>query len=66
RRGPEQARARASEVVAEARRQAERTARETERVLRVHGEVWDGMRAQMDTVQDSITALTGRAARVPQ
>ncbi|MEU2880391.1 hypothetical protein G3I64_13115, partial [Streptomyces sp. SID8499] len=63
---PEQARARAAEVLAEARRQAERTARETERVLRAHGEMWDDMRAQMDTVQDSITTLTGRAAWVPQ
>jgi hypothetical protein len=29
-------------------------------VLREHGEAWDDVRAQMDTVQDSITTLTGQ------
>ncbi|MYR59539.1 cellulose-binding protein, partial [Streptomyces sp. SID625] len=56
-----EARARAAEVLDAARLSAERIARETERVLREHGELWDDVRAQMDTVQSDITTLTGRA-----
>ncbi|MFJ9247792.1 cellulose-binding protein [Streptomyces sp. NPDC101776] len=53
---------RADEVVAEARVRAERVARDTERVLREHGETWDDVQAHMDHVRSSLTALTGRAA----
>ncbi|MBK3647358.1 cellulose-binding protein, partial [Streptomyces sp. MBT33] len=55
----EEARARAAEILAEARLQEERIARETERVLREHGERWDDVQAQMDFVRSSLTALTG-------
>lgn len=61
RHGQEDAAARAAEVLAEARVREERIARETERVLREHGERWDDVRAQMDHVRSSLTALTGRA-----
>ncbi|GHD95721.1 cellulose-binding protein [Streptomyces naganishii] len=60
RRAPDLGRARAAEVLADARLRAERISQETERVLREHGEMWDDVREQMDTVQSSITALTGR------
>jgi hypothetical protein len=49
-------------VVAQARVRAERIARDTERVLREHGETWDDVQAHMDHVRSSLTALTGRAA----
>jgi hypothetical protein len=62
RRLQEQADSRAAEVVAEARGRAERVARDTERVLREHGETWDDVQAHMDHVRNSLTALTGRAA----
>jgi hypothetical protein len=61
RRLQEEARARAAEVLAQARVEEERIARETERVLREHGERWDDMQAQMDHVRNSLAALTGRA-----
>ena len=51
----------AAEILAEARLRADRIARETERVLREHGELWDDMRAQMDSVQSRITALRSSA-----
>lgn len=57
----EDAGARAGELVAEARVSEERIARETDRVLREHGERWDHVRAHMDHVQSSLTSLTGRA-----
>ncbi|MCX4990400.1 MULTISPECIES: cellulose-binding protein [unclassified Streptomyces] len=57
----EDAAARAAELLAEARVQEERIARETERVLREHGERWDDVRAHMDHVRSSLTSLTGRA-----
>ncbi|MGW5477948.1 cellulose-binding protein [Streptomyces sp. NPDC004008] len=56
------AQARAAELVAEARLREDRIARETERVLREHGEMWDGVQAQMDHVRNSLAMLTGRAA----
>ncbi|WP_043684940.1 coiled-coil domain-containing protein [Streptomyces xylophagus] len=62
RRRQEEAGERAAEVVAEARVRAERVARDTERVLREHGETWDDVQAHMDHVRSSLTALTGRAA----
>jgi hypothetical protein len=62
RRRQEEAASRAAEVVAEARVRAERVARDTERVLREHGETWDDVQAHMDHVRSSLTALTGRAA----
>ncbi|MDF3301643.1 cellulose-binding protein [Streptomyces tropicalis] len=58
---PQEARVRASDVLAGARQRADGIARETERLLREHGERWDDVRAHMDTVQDSIAALKGRA-----
>ncbi|MDW4905992.1 cellulose-binding protein [Streptomyces sp. ADMS] len=58
----EDARVRAAEILAEARAQEDRLARETERVLREHGEEWDDVQAHMDHVRSSLTALTGRAA----
>jgi hypothetical protein len=57
----EDAAARAAELLAEARLLEERIARETERVLREHGERWDDVRAHMDHVRSSLTSLTGRA-----
>lgn len=62
RRCQEEACARAAEIVADARVRAERIARETERVLREHGEMWDDVQAHMDSVRDSLISLTGRAA----
>ncbi|GAA3789771.1 coiled-coil domain-containing protein [Streptomyces chiangmaiensis] len=56
------AKARAAEVIADARLREERIARETERVLREHGEQWDCVQAQMDHVRNSLAMLTGRAA----
>jgi cell division septum initiation protein DivIVA len=61
-RGQEEAHARAAELVAEAGVCADRIARETEGVLREHGERWDELRAQMDHVQTSLMTLTGRAS----
>ncbi|GHA15847.1 hypothetical protein GCM10010372_14560 [Streptomyces tauricus] len=58
----EDADARAAELLAEARVREERVARETERVLREHGERWDEVQAHMDHVRSSLAALTGRAA----
>ncbi|MGA4849359.1 cellulose-binding protein [Streptomyces sp. G5(2025)] len=57
----EDAQALAAEIVAGARLREERIARETERVLREHGEEWDEVRAHMDHVRGSLAALTGRA-----
>ncbi|MFH9571745.1 cellulose-binding protein [Streptomyces sp. NPDC017454] len=57
----EEARARAAEVVAEARECQERIARETERVLREHGERWDELQAHMASVRSNLSSLTGRA-----
>ncbi|MGW0533550.1 cellulose-binding protein [Streptomyces sp. NPDC003032] len=61
RHGLEDAAARGAEIVAEARLREERCVRETERVLREHGESWDEVRAHMDHVRSSLAALTGRA-----
>ncbi|MFG3550389.1 cellulose-binding protein [Streptomyces sp. NPDC047725] len=60
--GPEEARARAAEIVAGARARAERIARETEHVLREHGERWDEVQEQITSVRGRLGALTGRAA----
>lgn len=62
RRSEEEAHARAAEVLAEARAHEERIARETEQVLREHGETWDDVQAHMDHMRDSLMTLTGRAA----
>ncbi|MEV0317250.1 cellulose-binding protein [Streptomyces sp. NPDC050658] len=61
RHGQEDAEARGAELVAEAVVKEERITRETERLLREHGEEWDEVRAHMDHVRTSLTALTGRA-----
>lgn len=61
-RSQEAARVRAAEILAEARVREERIARETERVLREHGETWDNVQAHMDHMRDSLISLTGRAA----
>lgn len=58
----EAARARAAEIVAEARLRAERIAQETERVLREHGDRWDDVHAHMASARYSIRSLTARAA----
>ncbi|MFH8609486.1 cellulose-binding protein [Streptomyces sp. NPDC018029] len=57
----EDAEAHGAELVAEAVLVEERLARDTERVLREHGEQWDEVRAHMDHVRSSLAALTGRA-----
>jgi cell division septum initiation protein DivIVA len=62
RRRQEQARAHAAEVLADARLREDRIARETEAVLREHGERWDDVQAHMDQVRDSLSSLTGRTA----
>ena len=54
------AEAEAAEVVAGARVRQEWIARETERVLREHGERWDELQAQMASVRSSLSSLTGR------
>ncbi|MER7836110.1 cellulose-binding protein [Streptomyces sp. NPDC096040] len=61
-RSQEAARVRADEILAEARVREERIARETERVLREHGETWDDVQAHMDHMRDSLMTLTGRVA----
>ncbi|QEV18508.1 hypothetical protein [Streptomyces alboniger] len=61
RHGQEDAAARGAEVIAEARVREDRITRETERLLREHGERWDEVRAHMDHVRSSLAALTGRA-----
>ncbi|MYV41871.1 cellulose-binding protein, partial [Streptomyces sp. SID1328] len=58
----DEARARAADILAGARLHAERTARETERVLREHSDTWDDVQAQTSRVRDRLTELTGRAA----
>lgn len=60
RRRQDEARARAAELLAEARLQEERIARETEDILREHGELWDQVCAHMDSMRDSLATLTGR------
>ncbi|MFE8948116.1 cellulose-binding protein [Streptomyces sp. NPDC007856] len=62
RRSQEEARARAVEILADARVREEHIARETEQVLREHGETWDHVRAHMDQVRSSLISLTGKAA----
>ncbi|MFE9452542.1 cellulose-binding protein [Streptomyces sp. NPDC006739] len=61
RRWQEEARARAAEILAEARLREDRIARETEDLLREHGETWDVVQAHMDHVRSRLSALTGRA-----
>ncbi|MER5752236.1 cellulose-binding protein [Streptomyces sp. NPDC002088] len=58
----EDAQARAAELLVQAQAQADRIARETEQVLRDHGERWDDVRAHMDHVRSSLADLTGRAS----
>ncbi|MFJ8110275.1 cellulose-binding protein [Streptomyces sp. NPDC096132] len=62
RRREEEARARAAQILAEARLREDRISQETERVLREHSERSDEVRAHMDQVQESLQALTGRPA----
>nr|MCF0102862.1 hypothetical protein [Streptomyces sp. MH191] len=54
-----EARTRAEELVAGARAREESIARDTERVLREHGERWDDVRARIDQVRASLLALRG-------
>ena len=61
RRSEEDAHARAAEILAGARMQEERIAREAEQVVRGHREQCDFMQTQMDNVRNSLTALTGSA-----
>ncbi|MFJ4472715.1 DivIVA domain-containing protein [Streptomyces sp. NPDC089424] len=58
----EKAQALAAEVLAQARAREDQIARETERVLREHGERWDDVQAHMDYVRNSLAALTGGRA----
>ncbi|MFH8735955.1 MULTISPECIES: cellulose-binding protein [unclassified Streptomyces] len=60
RHGQEDAEARAAELLAEATLHEEGVGRETERVLREHGEKWDEVRAHMDHVRTTLASLTGR------
>ncbi|MEU9334973.1 cellulose-binding protein [Streptomyces sp. NPDC048290] len=62
RRAQDEAHARATDLLTDARLHADRIARETERVLCDHGERWDDVRAQMDEVRSSLSALTGGRA----
>ncbi|GHI07114.1 cellulose-binding protein [Streptomyces cellostaticus] len=62
RRSHEEAHARAAEILAEARLREERITRDTEEMLREHGETWDDVQAHMDHVRDSLITLQGRAA----
>ncbi|MFI6288440.1 cellulose-binding protein [Streptomyces sp. NPDC051018] len=57
----EDAEARAAELLAVARTAAERTARETDRILREHEESREEMQAHMDHIRNSLASLTGRA-----
>ncbi|MFF4491382.1 cellulose-binding protein [Streptomyces sp. NPDC001544] len=57
----EEAHARAAEILAEARVREDAIARETEQVLREHGETWDAMQTQMDDVRSNLATWTGRA-----
>jgi hypothetical protein len=61
RRCEEEAHTRAAEILAQARLQEERIARDTERVVRELAERRDFVQAQMDNVRNSLTALTGTA-----
>ncbi|MFD9794467.1 cellulose-binding protein [Streptomyces sp. NPDC059070] len=61
RHGQEDAEAEGAELLAGARIQEERVARETERVLREHAEVREETEAHMTHVRNSLTGLTGRA-----
>ncbi|MFI9254494.1 cellulose-binding protein [Streptomyces sp. NPDC053069] len=62
RRTQEDACARAADIIADARVHEERIARETERVLREHGDAWDDVRAHMDEARSNLISLTGRTA----
>ncbi|MFE3523581.1 cellulose-binding protein [Streptomyces sp. NPDC059161] len=61
RHGQEDAEARGAELLARARVDEERIARETERVLREHAEASDEARAHLAHVRASLAALTGRS-----
>ncbi|MFF1686348.1 cellulose-binding protein [Streptomyces sp. NPDC058254] len=60
RHGQEDAEARAAELLAEATLYEEGVSRETERVLREHGEKWDEARAHMERVRATLASITGR------
>ncbi|MFG2658882.1 cellulose-binding protein [Streptomyces sp. NPDC048425] len=60
RHGEEDAEARAAELLSEATLHEEGVGRETERVLRAHGEKWDEVRAHMERVRTTLATLTGR------
>ncbi|WP_018548143.1 hypothetical protein [Streptomyces sp. LaPpAH-108] len=55
--------ARAAEVLDAALAHEERTARETERLLREHGEIWDEVRQQIDHLRDRLDASMAAARR---
>ncbi|MEU3979556.1 cellulose-binding protein [Streptomyces sp. NPDC026672] len=61
RRTRHEAHARAAGILAAARLHEDRIARDTEQLLRDHGETWDQVQAQLDQVRGSLAALTGRA-----
>ncbi|MER8072007.1 cellulose-binding protein [Streptomyces sp. NPDC094034] len=61
RHGQEDAGARAEELLARARADAEGVARDTERLMREHSAACEEMRAHMAHVRTTLAALTGRA-----
>ncbi|WP_191873585.1 cellulose-binding protein [Streptomyces filipinensis] len=61
RRSQEEARARATDIIVAARMHEERLARETDQVLREHGDAWDHVQAHMDEARSDLISLTGRA-----
>ncbi|MEU2716161.1 cellulose-binding protein [Streptomyces sp. NPDC007205] len=61
-RSQQEACARAADIIADARLHEERIARETERVLREHGDAWDDVHAHMDEARSNLISLTGRTA----
>ncbi|MER5962064.1 cellulose-binding protein [Streptomyces sp. NPDC002057] len=66
RHGQEDAEARASALLAEARMKAERVERETERVLREHEEAREEIHAHVDHIRNALAALTGRGPAEPE
>ncbi|MYU24916.1 cellulose-binding protein [Streptomyces sp. SID8352] len=62
----EEAGERAAELIGAATARARESARETERVLREHGELWDAVQAEMETVRARLQALSGRAEELAE
>lgn len=59
RQGQEDAQAQAADIVAQARSREERTVRETERLLRAHAGRGEQLKAHMEHVRNSLSALAG-------